>query len=153
MVRGSNPGGGEIFCTCPDRPWGPPTHLYNGYWFFPRGKERQGLTLTPHSLLVLWSRRGRAIPLLPLWAIWPVLSLSACTRVHFTFYTYKRLLQHISTISHSYHQGALMYKFWWYRGSTTDLSEFINIRHFDALDFESRIKLICVYCRHHRWTL
>jgi len=22
-VRGSNPGGGEIFRTCPDRPWGP----------------------------------------------------------------------------------------------------------------------------------
>ena len=25
-----------------------------------------------------------AIPLLPLWAVWPVQSLSACTRVHFT---------------------------------------------------------------------
>jgi len=24
---GSNPGGGEIFCTCPDRPWGPPSLL------------------------------------------------------------------------------------------------------------------------------
>jgi len=23
--------GGEIFCTCPDRPWGPPSLLYNGY--------------------------------------------------------------------------------------------------------------------------
>jgi len=31
-VWGSNPGGGEIFCTCPDRPWGPPSLLYNGYW-------------------------------------------------------------------------------------------------------------------------
>jgi hypothetical protein len=29
--RGSNPSGGEIFRTCPDRPWGPPTLLYNGY--------------------------------------------------------------------------------------------------------------------------
>ena len=26
---------------------------------------------------------GRAIPLLPLWAVQPVQSLSACTRVHF----------------------------------------------------------------------
>ena len=26
-----------------------------------------------------------AIPLLPLWAVWPVQSLSAYTRVHFTF--------------------------------------------------------------------
>jgi len=34
-VRGSNPGGGEIFPTHPDRPWG---LLYSGYWVFPRGK-------------------------------------------------------------------------------------------------------------------
>ena len=26
-VRGSNPGGGEIFRTRPDRPWGPPSLL------------------------------------------------------------------------------------------------------------------------------
>jgi hypothetical protein len=40
--RGSNPGGGEIFRTCPDRPWGPPSLLYNGYRVFPGGKVRQG---------------------------------------------------------------------------------------------------------------
>ena len=29
---GMDPGGGEIFYTCPDRPWGPPSLLlYNGY--------------------------------------------------------------------------------------------------------------------------
>jgi len=39
-VRGSNPGGGEIFRTCPDRPWGPNNLLYNGYPVFPGGKER-----------------------------------------------------------------------------------------------------------------
>ena len=32
--------GGEIFRTCPERPWGPPSLLYNGYRFFPGGKER-----------------------------------------------------------------------------------------------------------------
>ena len=37
-VRGSNPGGGEIFRTCPDRPWGQPSPLYNGYQVFPGGK-------------------------------------------------------------------------------------------------------------------
>jgi len=31
---------GEIFRTCPDRPWGPPSVLYNGYRVFPGGKER-----------------------------------------------------------------------------------------------------------------
>ena len=29
---------GEIFRTRPDRPWGPPTLLYNGYRVSPRGK-------------------------------------------------------------------------------------------------------------------
>ena len=41
-VRASNPGGGEIFRTCPDRPWGPPSLLYNRYRVFPGGKERPG---------------------------------------------------------------------------------------------------------------
>ena len=30
-VWGSNSGEGEIFCARPDRPWGPPSLLYNGY--------------------------------------------------------------------------------------------------------------------------
>jgi hypothetical protein len=47
MVRGSNPGGGEIFRTCPDRPWGPRIFLYNGYRLFPRGKERPGRDSDP----------------------------------------------------------------------------------------------------------
>jgi hypothetical protein len=34
-VWGSNPGGGEIFRSRPDRPWGPPRLLYNGYLVFP----------------------------------------------------------------------------------------------------------------------
>ena len=37
-VRGSNPSGGEIFRTLPERPWGPPSLLYNGYRVFPGGK-------------------------------------------------------------------------------------------------------------------
>jgi len=39
-VWGSNSGAGEIFRTCPDRPCGPHSLLYNGYWVFPVGKER-----------------------------------------------------------------------------------------------------------------
>ena len=52
---------------------------------FPGVKSGRGVTLTPHLLLVPWSRKGRAIPLLPLQAVRPVQSLSACTRVNFTF--------------------------------------------------------------------
>jgi len=51
--------------------------------YFPGVKSTGGMTLTPHPLLVPWSRKGRAIPLLPLWAVQPVQSFSACTRVHF----------------------------------------------------------------------
>jgi hypothetical protein len=36
---GSNPGEGEIFRTLPDRPWVPPSLLYNGYRVFPGGKS------------------------------------------------------------------------------------------------------------------
>jgi len=38
---------GEIFRTCPDRPWGPPSLLYNGYWIFPGGKEWPGRDADP----------------------------------------------------------------------------------------------------------
>jgi hypothetical protein len=31
---------GRIFRTCPDRPWGPPSLLYNEYRVFPESKER-----------------------------------------------------------------------------------------------------------------
>jgi len=58
-------------------------------WWVPglsRGKERPERDADPSPLLVPWSRKSRAIPLLPLWAVRSVQSLSACTRVHFTFY-------------------------------------------------------------------
>ena len=37
-VRGLNPGANEIFRTRPDRPWGTPSLLHNGYRAFPGGK-------------------------------------------------------------------------------------------------------------------
>jgi hypothetical protein len=57
-----------------------PAFCTMGTGSFPGVKSGRGLTLTTHQLLVPWSRKGRAIPLLPLWAVWPVQSLSACTR-------------------------------------------------------------------------
>ena len=73
------PVGGEIFRTCPDRPFGPSSLLYKGYRVFPGGKERPGRDADRSPLLVPWSRKSRVIPLFPLWAVWPVQSLSACT--------------------------------------------------------------------------
>ena len=61
-----------------------PASCTMGTGSFPGVKSGRGVTLTSHPLLVPRSRKGRAIPLLPLWAVRPVQSLSACTRVHFT---------------------------------------------------------------------
>ena len=61
-----------------------PASCRMGTGSFPQVKSGQGVTLTPNPFLVPWSRKSRAVPLLSLWAIWPVQSLSACTRVHFT---------------------------------------------------------------------
>ena len=55
-------------------------------WSFPGVKSGPGVTMTPHPLLVPRSWKSRAIPLLPLWAVGAVQSLSACTRVHFILY-------------------------------------------------------------------
>ena len=50
--------GGEIFRTCPDRPWGSLSLLYNGYRVFPWGKERPGrdADLSPPSSAVVKER-------------------------------------------------------------------------------------------------
>jgi hypothetical protein len=47
---------GEIFRTCPDEPWGPPSLLYNGPRVCPGGKERPGRDadpLPPPSVVVM----------------------------------------------------------------------------------------------------
>jgi len=84
---GSNPGGDEIFRpsrpTMGPRPTQPPVQ-----WVpesFPGVKSGRDVLLTPHPLLVPWSRNSRAVPLLSLLAVRPVQSLSACTGVQFTF--------------------------------------------------------------------
>jgi len=61
-----------------------------------RGKERPGRDADLSPLLVPWSRKSRIIPLLSLWAVRPVQSLSVCTMVHFTFYS---LHDHNCTLS------------------------------------------------------
>jgi hypothetical protein len=54
-VRGLNPGGGKIFRTCLERPWDPPSLLYNEYRVFPGGKKRPGRDsdLSPPSSAVV----------------------------------------------------------------------------------------------------
>ena len=66
-VRGSNSGGAR-FSARPDRPWGPPSLLYNGYRVFTGVKCGRGVVLTTHAPLVPRSWKSRAIPLPTIWA-------------------------------------------------------------------------------------
>jgi hypothetical protein len=63
-----------------------PASCTMGTGSFPGVKSGRGMRLTPHLLLVPWSRKSRAIPLLPLWAVRTVQSLRAFTTVNFTFF-------------------------------------------------------------------
>jgi len=65
----------------------PPASCTMATGSFPGVKSGRDVTLTPHPLLVPLSRKSRAIPLLPLRAVRPVQSLSACTRVHLLIHT------------------------------------------------------------------
>ena len=63
-----------------------PASCTMGIGSFPGVKSGRGVTLTPHPLLAQWSWEGRAITLLPLWAVRPVQSLSAFTKTKFYCY-------------------------------------------------------------------
>jgi hypothetical protein len=69
---------GEFFRTRPDRPWGPPSLLYNGYRVSFPGVKRPGCGAnhTPH---LAPSTKSRATPVLPIWAF------MHCYRATFTF--------------------------------------------------------------------
>jgi hypothetical protein len=49
LGRISNPGEGEISRTYLNRPWGPPSPLYNGYQLFPRVKRPGRGVAHPHQ--------------------------------------------------------------------------------------------------------
>ena len=80
------PVGGEIFRTCPDRPWGPPSLLYNGYRVSPGGKEWPGRDTDPSLPSSAVVTKEQSYISIPLRAVRPVQSLSACTRVYFTLF-------------------------------------------------------------------
>jgi len=62
-------------------PTQPPVQWVPGLY---QGNRAAGVAAEPSPLLVPWSRKSTAIPLLPLWTLRPVQSLSVSSRVHFT---------------------------------------------------------------------
>ena len=92
VLVGKSPYGGRFSAPVQTGFGAHPARCTMGTGSFPGIKSGLGVTLTRHPLLVPWSWKGRTIPLLPLWAVRPVQSLSACTRVTFTFYVYITLL-------------------------------------------------------------
>ena len=72
-VQGSNPGGGKIFCTCPERPWGPPSLLYDGYWVFLGGKAAGAWRWPPIPSSTEVEGRVELYICSPSGALWPVI--------------------------------------------------------------------------------
>ena len=71
-VRGPNPGGGEIFRTRPDRPWGPPSLLYNVYRVFPGGKAARPWRWPPTPSSAEVKERVELYLYSPFGPSWPV---------------------------------------------------------------------------------
>ena len=73
------PVGARFYAPVQTGPGAHPVPCTMGIGSFPGVKSGRGVTLTHHPILVPWSWKDRAILLLPLWAVRPVQSLSACT--------------------------------------------------------------------------
>ena len=58
MVGGSNPGGGEIFRTRPDRSWDQLSQIYNGYGVFPGDKAAEAWRWPPTPSTTEVKERG-----------------------------------------------------------------------------------------------
>jgi hypothetical protein len=82
----SIPVGARISAPVQTGPEAHPASCTMGTGSFPGVKSGRSVTLTTHSLLVPWSIKGRAIFLLPLWAVRPVQSLSVCNKGALYFY-------------------------------------------------------------------
>ena len=80
-VRGSNPGGGGVFRNVQTGPGAQPAPSTISNGSFPAPKSGRGVTLTPHHLLVAWSRRSRGILLLKeqRYISTPPMGRTACT--------------------------------------------------------------------------
>ena len=80
---GANPGGGQIFRTRPDRPWGPSNLLYNRYRFCPGGRAARAWHWPPTPRSSEVKERVELYLYAPSRPFWPVLRWTL--RFAFTF--------------------------------------------------------------------
>jgi hypothetical protein len=85
--RSGDPVGARFSVPVQTGPGVHPATCTVGTGSFPGVKRGRGVTLTPHPLLVPWSRKSRDKHLLPLWVVRPVQSLSACIRCTLPYFT------------------------------------------------------------------
>jgi hypothetical protein len=87
MVPGIESRWGEIFRTCPDRPWGPPSLLYNGYWVFPGRRMRPGRDADHSPLLAPRSKNRVKLYLYsPYGPSWPVKRVKSTYFLNFIYH-------------------------------------------------------------------
>jgi len=72
---------GEIFRTRPDRRWGPPSLLYNGYWVSLAGLKRPGRGVNHPPASSAEFKEGIEL-YTPSGLSWPVLPFVACSTFH-----------------------------------------------------------------------
>ena len=99
--------GARYSAPVPTGPGAHPASSTVGTGSFPGVKSGRSVTLTTHPLLMLWSRKGRAMLLLPLCVVRPVESRSACTvqlYLYFSQYLYSTAipLLHSVPVQYSY---------------------------------------------------
>jgi hypothetical protein len=106
-VRGSNPCRGEILRKCPDRPWGHPASCTTDTGSFPGVESGQGVTLTPHPLLLPRSNNRVELYLYsPYGPSWPVKRVKPTYKLYdysnvifwmlFIFYSMEFVIVHCS---------------------------------------------------------
>ena len=96
MVQGSNPGVGKIFRTRSDRPWGPPSLLYNRYRVYPEDESAGTWRWQPTPSSAEVKERVELYLHSPSGPSWPVLGWPLPLHLHYTYVSnYKTDRAHI----------------------------------------------------------
>jgi len=102
-VWGSNPGGARFSAPAQTGPGAHPASCTMGTGSFPGVKSGRGVTLTPHPLLVPWSRKSRGIPLHGPYGLYRAsVPVQGCTL--YLVYFVSRKVQKIHDSSHLSHR-------------------------------------------------